>query len=224
MYDVLPLCDLNTQDFGCTTNSKEWYAPNLCPQQRYFHAGIDLSKTGGSCGQLVKATREGVVAAIGIHNRAALGDRAVRLDVADGFSILYGHLEVAAVNVGATLKIGDIVGQVGTRGASSGCHLHFEVRTTASVATGQLNGVIDPDAYLMNSTVGGETLTSQEVAAVAVGDYYSIGVNAFPLAGEAASAYQARIGNDLDNQVRAVLNGTISLHDMTNNILKTHPH
>ncbi|MDO8994877.1 MAG: M23 family metallopeptidase, partial [Daejeonella sp.] len=41
---------------------------------------------------------------------------------------LYGHLSKINVKVGQTVNTGQIVGQVGSTGYSTGNHLHYEVR------------------------------------------------------------------------------------------------
>ena len=39
----------------------------------------------------------------------------------------YHHLQGFAASVGQQVSAGDTVGYVGTTGASTGCHLHFEI-------------------------------------------------------------------------------------------------
>ncbi|MGD9768573.1 MAG: M23 family metallopeptidase, partial [Pseudolabrys sp.] len=40
----------------------------------------------------------------------------------------YGHLSAIDVRVGQHIKIGDIVGRIGSTGRSTGPHLHYETR------------------------------------------------------------------------------------------------
>jgi murein DD-endopeptidase MepM/ murein hydrolase activator NlpD len=48
----------------------------------------------------------------------------------DGYSTLYGHMSKfkKGIYAGKKVKKGDVIGYVGTTGASTGPHLHFEVR------------------------------------------------------------------------------------------------
>jgi murein DD-endopeptidase MepM/ murein hydrolase activator NlpD len=58
----------------------------------------------------------------------------------DGFVTLYGHLNSTAVHEGQVVHQGEIIGQEGSTGLSTGPHLHFEIRH---------NGVfLDPALYL----------------------------------------------------------------------------
>ena len=41
---------------------------------------------------------------------------------------LYGHLSTVKVKVGQTVKVGEIIGEVGSSGMAAGSHLHFEIR------------------------------------------------------------------------------------------------
>ena len=40
----------------------------------------------------------------------------------------YAHMRSYVTSVGASVKRGDVIGYVGSTGASTGNHLHFEVR------------------------------------------------------------------------------------------------
>jgi murein DD-endopeptidase MepM/ murein hydrolase activator NlpD len=45
-----------------------------------------------------------------------------------GFMTCYGHQSAILVHVGEWVHRGDVIGRVGTTGASTGNHLHFETR------------------------------------------------------------------------------------------------
>ena len=44
-----------------------------------------------------------------------------------GFQTVYGHLQKFRVRVGTKVKRGEIIGEVGNTGKSTGPHLHYEV-------------------------------------------------------------------------------------------------
>jgi len=52
----------------------------------------------------------------------------VIIDHGDSISTLYGHMNKIACKVGDMVERGEVIGYVGTTGASTGYHLHFEVR------------------------------------------------------------------------------------------------
>jgi murein DD-endopeptidase MepM/ murein hydrolase activator NlpD len=53
---------------------------------------------------------------------------------------LYGHLDRMLVHVGQAVHAGDVIGQEGSSGNSTGPHLHFEVRIAGLLS--------DPARYL----------------------------------------------------------------------------
>ena len=87
-----------------------------------FHGGVDLAAAPGTP---VGAARGGVV------SRAGWGGAygyVVYLEHADGSQTRYGHLSQILTSVGTYLSQGDTLGLVGSTGASTGPHLHFEIR------------------------------------------------------------------------------------------------
>jgi murein DD-endopeptidase MepM/ murein hydrolase activator NlpD len=87
-----------------------------------YHQGLDL---GAATGTPVRAARDGTVvrsAWIGAYGYAVY----VRHE--GGFETRYAHLSRRLVSVGDAVRRGDAIGRVGSTGASTGPHLHFEVR------------------------------------------------------------------------------------------------
>lgn len=88
----------------------------------HFHNGLDLAAPRGS---RVFAARDGRVITAG--NDPVLGLHVI-LSHAGGYETLYGHLDSIAVELDQIVTSGRLLGRVGSTGASTGAHLHFEVR------------------------------------------------------------------------------------------------
>jgi murein DD-endopeptidase MepM/ murein hydrolase activator NlpD len=100
-----------------------------------FHRGQDFV---AQCGTPVLAAASGTVTFAGWHQFGG-GNRVV-VDHGNGLETTYNHLSSFDVKVGQTVTRGQVVALSGTTGASTGCHLHFEV---------QVNGeVVDPMGWL----------------------------------------------------------------------------
>ncbi len=95
---------------------------NVSVNGNRYHGGLDLAAPTGT---QVKAARSGVVTLAGWWGTYG---NVVVLDHGDGSETRYAHLSAVAVRVGQALRQGDVLGQVGSTGASTGPHLHFEVR------------------------------------------------------------------------------------------------
>ena len=100
-----------------------------------FHRGQDLV---AQCGTSVLAAAAGTVTFAGWHPYGG-GNRVV-VDQGTGLKTTYNNLTSFKVTQGQKVSRGDIVAFSGTTGASTGCHLHFEV---------EVNGqVVDPNGWL----------------------------------------------------------------------------
>lgn len=86
------------------------------------HSGVDLQAPQNSHVRTVAAGR---VIFAGKHGSYG---KLVTILHDGGYTSLYGHLSEFRVNVGATVSAGEIVGRVGSSGAATGPHLHFEWR------------------------------------------------------------------------------------------------
>lgn len=87
-----------------------------------FHGGIDLA---APIGTPVRAARSGRVERAGWWGSYG---NVVVLNHGDGSETRYAHLSAVLVAPGDSVRQGDVVGTVGSTGASTGPHLHFEVR------------------------------------------------------------------------------------------------
>jgi murein DD-endopeptidase MepM/ murein hydrolase activator NlpD len=110
----------------------------------FFHSGLDLLAPKGT---FVFAVGDGVVAFA--SPQGVYGNLVVINHVA-GKQSRYAHLDKINVKVGQKVKLGDVLGTVGTTGNpdTSQAHLHFEIRYRSSLGWVAEN----PDVYLQKST------------------------------------------------------------------------
>ncbi len=87
-----------------------------------MHTGIDLR---GEIGEPVHATAAGTVT---IAGRDGGYGNMVELDHGNGLATRYGHLSEIDVKVGEHVRIGQVIGKIGSTGRSTGPHLHYETR------------------------------------------------------------------------------------------------
>ena len=87
-----------------------------------LHQGVDI---GAARGTSVLAADSGMVAFVGWNGGYG---NLVKIDHGGGKQTWYAHLDRFAVEVGASVNKGDVIGYVGSTGNSTGPHLHFEVR------------------------------------------------------------------------------------------------
>jgi hypothetical protein len=86
-----------------------------------FHWGLDFA---ASCGTRVASVDAGVIRAVGWHQWG--GGNRVEVDHGNGLITTYNHLDGIGVRTGQSVQAGELIAKVGTTGASTGCHLHFE--------------------------------------------------------------------------------------------------
>jgi len=99
-----------------------------------MHTGLDFR---ASTGDPVRATAEGRVTSAGWSGGYG---RMVEIDHGNGLATRYGHLSQIDVKVGDVVKTGEVLGEVGSTGRSTGPHLHYETR---------INGeAVDPQRFL----------------------------------------------------------------------------
>jgi murein DD-endopeptidase MepM/ murein hydrolase activator NlpD len=103
--------------------------PASCPVTSRFgprwgrmHEGIDL---GCPDGEPVRAAGPGTVTFSGWQGGYG---KLVILDHGGGLATAYAHHSRLAVSAGQSVARGQVIGEVGSTGHSTGPHLHFEVR------------------------------------------------------------------------------------------------
>lgn len=85
------------------------------------HQGIDFSVPAGTP---VKATGDGKVVQ---SNYDQANGQFIEIDHGDGYRTKYAHLKSPYVSPGQLIKLGQIIGEVGSTGRSTSPHLHYEV-------------------------------------------------------------------------------------------------
>lgn len=113
-----------------TTNFAQRRTYNGKLDTLYFHGGLDMAPNNGADGANIHAPASGTVIYTGLLQ--ARGN-AVAVDHGLGVTSYYFHLSGINVKVGQTLGVGDVIGQVGSTGRSTGPHLHWEVRVNGSI-------------------------------------------------------------------------------------------
>lgn len=115
---------------------------NVSVNGNRYHFGVDWAAPTGTP---VRAARDGKVSRAGWWSTYGY---AVALDHGDGSETRYAHLSAIAVQSGAVVRQGDVIGLVGSTGASTGPHLHFELRfgERAVDPLGYLEGTLETAA------------------------------------------------------------------------------
>jgi murein DD-endopeptidase MepM/ murein hydrolase activator NlpD len=99
-----------------------------------MHNGVDMA---AAIGEPIYACRAGTVLQAGWNG--GYGNTIV-IDHGGGMATLYAHQSSLGAGVGAQVGAGQVIGYAGSTGASTGPHLHFEVR--------QNGNPVDPVPYL----------------------------------------------------------------------------
>jgi len=108
-------------------------------EARSPHSGIDL---GAPLGSPVRAPAAGVVADVGDYYFCG---HTLTIDLGQGLYSVYCHLSKVTVKRGQRVKQGEVVGNIGASGRTTGPNLHWTV---------SLNGTpVDPHAFLINAPV-----------------------------------------------------------------------
>ena len=118
-----------TQEYGCTHSPYELHNPNH-PDCDRWHDGRDFALP---CGTPLFAGGNFVVFAVDdpahveAFGTAALGLIAGTQGHPEGHDVWLLHMQDYAVRYGDSVTRGTFLGHSGTRGRSTGCHLHFQV-------------------------------------------------------------------------------------------------
>lgn len=117
-------------------------------KKKSFHEGVDLR---GRKGDKIRATAGGKV--LRAFKNGSYGNY-VEIDHGNGYMTVYAHLQNYLVKKGEIVEQGQIIGQVGNTGRSTGAHLHYEVRLNKKP--------IDPSKFMKVADLSHTLSTSQE--------------------------------------------------------------
>lgn len=92
-----------------------------------FHSGMDFS---ANIGTPVYATGDGRVIKVGWESGYG---KIIKIDHGFGYVTWYAHLNNYKVRVGQRVVRGEVIGEVGNTGKSTGPHLHYEVHVKGKV-------------------------------------------------------------------------------------------
>lgn len=93
-------------------------------KKKQFHNGVDIAAPKGTA---VLAPADGKVNMVWDDTTYG-GGLSIRIKHYNGYTTGYAHLSEQCVKVDQVVKAGDIIGKVGSTGASTGPHLHFAVK------------------------------------------------------------------------------------------------
>lgn len=113
------------------------FGPNLHPitGQWYIHKGVDFSTWRQ--GDPIMATANGQVVTVGYD--ASFGNYII-IRHKHGMYTRYAHMSVTRVKKGEYVNQGQIIGNIGNTGVTTGPHLHYEVHIGSDV--------VDPSKYI----------------------------------------------------------------------------
>jgi murein DD-endopeptidase MepM/ murein hydrolase activator NlpD len=91
-----------------------------------WHPGIDIANDVGTP---IEATATGYVVFSGWYGGYG---KMIQIDHGNGIETIYAHNSENGVEVGQYVKKGEVIGYMGNTGASTGPHVHYEVRVNGT--------------------------------------------------------------------------------------------
>jgi hypothetical protein len=92
-----------------------------------FHYGVDIVSDTGN--DQIMAIEKGTVISTGFDSAAGYF---VVIKHPNGYVSVYEHLNIIGISSGSSVNRGDVIGQMGSTGASEGKHLHLGIRSSWS--------------------------------------------------------------------------------------------
>lgn len=111
-----------TSPFGYRTDP-------ITGKQGSYHQGIDIgAKTPGVAGDNLYAVADGKVVYLSYMSSKVYGYGYFIIIEHDSFCTLYAHMLSNILKLNQYVKSGQVVGRMGSTGASTAAHLHFEIQ------------------------------------------------------------------------------------------------
>lgn len=140
-------CEAENQIDADLMDGKSWIAPHTktitsgfgyrtgCGNCTSMHAGLDIASAGikgtpiivFADGKVTISEANGTTFDSTLENMGNGYGWYVEIDHGNGIKSRYGHMKEKGIAVGQEVKAGDVIGRVGSTGASTGAHLHFEI-------------------------------------------------------------------------------------------------
>ncbi len=141
-----PVGGTKSQSYGCieTAFARRNY-PSCNNKKGGFHNGLDIAAKFGTP---LHSAEDGRVIAVG-NAPYAYGVWAA-IEHSNGLVTAYTHMSLRFVSVGQEVKRGDVVGNMGSTGLSTGSHVHFMVYAPKTFTTKQstISGLLPIGATL----------------------------------------------------------------------------
>lgn len=130
-----PLEQLVTSPFGLRNNQQKRLGLRVLRRE---HRGVDIMAPRG---WPVISFKDGNVVQAGPSGAAGI---IARIRQSDGMTVVYAHLDKVLVTEGQSVAQGQILGEVGCTGRTTGSHLHLAMRK-------EDNTLVDPLVYVKNA-------------------------------------------------------------------------
>lgn len=133
MLSCIPaIMPIKNEDLTRTASGWGWRIHPVYKIKR-FHEGMDFTAPVGT---EIYATGDGIVEAV-TSSYSGYGKH-VKINHGFGYETVYAHMSKFNVRKGQKVKRGDVIGEVGSTGLSTGPHLHYEVHKKGAKVNPQL--------------------------------------------------------------------------------------
>jgi murein DD-endopeptidase MepM/ murein hydrolase activator NlpD len=109
------------------------------------HTGVDFASPIGTPVRAPVAMTQTQI----LHHRTGYGNHIIAKTLDGKYTLLFAHLSTVGIpRIGKVWKKGEVFAWTGSSGASSGPHLHFEVRNAVGAVIDPIEWLRDPESLL----------------------------------------------------------------------------